>query len=212
LHDTKGKPGVRGQSGEEQIGADMKRLMMMLFVFVLFSTSAATAQDIMYGALGGAGFAYFDGVDSNGNVATESALGINLGVTSSYEYNDKIIIRGTIAYSTYFPSTDEFTGGAKVEYSIGDISIEADANYFINDNIYGIGGLGIHMASFSTTWSGWGPFLDGTYDSNDTKFGLHLGGGYKLNDKMAVEAKYILISDIPQIKISFVYWIGEFSF
>jgi hypothetical protein len=56
------------------------------------------------------------------------------------------------------------------------------------------------------TISGTG-FLDGTTtaDDSETKFGLHVGAGYKLNDMMAVEAKYIMISDVPQFRASFIY-------
>lgn len=194
----------------------MKRFSWVVLAGLVFLTSSAFAQDITYGVIGGLGSSFFDGYDQNDGLVTKTAMGINLGVTGAYEYKDNIILRGTIAYSKYFPGSDSFDWG-KFDYTVGDLSIELDANYYFNDKVYGIAGTGTHMLSYKIDYTydpnyywGWGG--SGTYDWGTTNFGLHLGAGYKLNDKLAVEAKYILVSDIPQLKVSAVYYLGTYSF
>jgi len=182
------------------------------FVALILLSSSTLAQDVDYGIIGGLGFSFFDGYDENAGVITKVAPGINLGATGSFEYKDNIFLRGTIAYSKYFAAADEFTGGYKIDYSVSDFALEGDANYYINDNMYGIAGIGIHMVTYSVEWTGWGYWFDGTYDYGETKIGLHVGGGYKLSDQLAVEAKYILVGDVPQLKVSAVYYLGTYSF
>lgn len=194
----------------------MKKLLVVAMMFTLVFAVSALAQDFGYGAFGGLGMITYDGVDENMAATSEMALGINLGGTVVFPFMNDMFIRGNVAYSSFFPGSDSFDlgGGATmdVDYSLGDFSFEGEVLYPVNDQIYAIGGLGMHMASIKAdvTFAGTG-FFDGTTtsDNGETKFGLHFGAGYKLNDMMSVEAKYIMISDVPQLRASFVYMLKE---
>ncbi len=181
------------------------RKVVLGVLFGMLIAASAMAGTIGYGAHGGLGMAMYDGYDGS-----NSDLGINLGVDGYKIINEKITANASIGFATFFVG-DEETATTKVSTTLRDIYLEGNCHYMFNDKMYGIAGLGIHMYTFEMDVESeitlWGTTVENNFttDSSETKIGITIGGGYILNEKMAVELKYGLISDISQIKATFCY-------
>jgi Outer membrane protein beta-barrel domain len=181
------------------------RNVVLGVLFGMFIAVSAMAGTIGYGAHGGLGMAMYDGFEGS-----NSDLGIHLGADAYKIINDKITANVSLGFATFFVGDEEFAT-ATVSTTLRDIYLEGNCHYMFNDKMYGIAGLGIHMYKFEmdveSEMTLWGTTVTNNYttDASETKIGITIGGGYILNEKMAVELKYGLISDISQLKATFCY-------
>lgn len=190
----------------------MKQFIIALVVVAL-AAPFAMAQGFGFGAHLGGGLAMYDGMEYNATTGmydetTQSKPGFHVGLSGEYPINDKIVVNANLGYA-YFLVDDEEGEGYSMSTTLNDIYVEVDGNYYFNDNFYGLAGLGIHnyTVKFETEvdLGAWGGVQTFETDDSEMKFGFDLGVGYDFNEKMSLEAKYGLISDISQLKVTFAY-------
>lgn len=199
---------VHNLTGEKS----MKRIILTAVVLTLLAAPAAHAQ-LGYGVHVGGAFASYTGLDEDLNEVDELAPGFNLGATVTYDLTDVIsefyevegfFARANVGYANFMPANDEFDIFGTTytfEYSLAAIYIEVLAQYYVNENVYGMLGLGTMPYSFDATVS---PSIIGFVGADsETKTGPVIGAGFKFSDKLAVEA----LAGNSHLRVDLVYMI-----
>ena len=127
-------------------------------------------------------------------------MGFGGGVGAALPINDALTVRAQAGY-THFLGTSI----GDLDYSYGLIPIIALAEYQFTPDVpfYAMGGVGLTMARASVSGKVLG--IDFDESTTDSEFGIHAGGGYHLNDQMALEARYNIVGDLDYASVHFLY-------
>jgi hypothetical protein len=179
----------------------MRKIMLVLFILA-FSAGSAMALDMAAKSF------YVQGVFSlpTGNFGDFAGNGFGGGVGISVPQDDRLSFRGEVSY-LFFGGKSYDYGTYSWDYSYSMIPLVALAEYtFVPDSpAYGLGGAGLFMSRWSV--EGKEPITDYSFDTSDssTDFGICLGGGFNVNEKLSVEGRYNIISDANQLTINGIY-------
>jgi len=156
-------------------------LSIIAFLIFMFSGIAenAEAQTVEGDIKVGAGLVFGSGVGFGDDL--DNDLGIR--VDGSYMFTEEI--RGAADFTFFFPKSE---GGG--EATVWELNF--NGHYlFINDesmNVYGLAGINITGLNLDVDTGGFG-----TFSSNDSEFGLNIGGGAEFDVDFAMlfgEAKF----------------------
>lgn len=174
----------------------MRRFVILAAIAALAFSSVASAQ-LAFGIHGTASFASYSNYDENLNEVTSWAPGFSLGATVTYDLTDfataiydkteKFLVRGNVGYSMFNPASDEYDiFGTKFtfDYTLSALYIEALAQYYVNEKVYGMLGLGIMPYMMDVTVT---PTIGAVTAEGETKVGPIIGAGYQLNDHIGLE-------------------------
>ena len=158
----------------------MKKII--LSIAAVFAFGFANAQDVKYGAKAGLNIS---------NISTDGAsslLAFHLGGFAELKLNDKFAVQPELLYSAQ---------GAKVggvDFNLNYINIPVMAKYYVADAISIEVGpqIGFLMSAKADG-------VDVKEFFSSTDFGLNLGGGYNLNEKMSLGLRYNMgLSDVEK--------------
>ena len=158
----------------------MKKII--LSIAAVFAFGFANAQDVKYGAKAGLNMS---------NISTDGAsslLAFHLGGFAELKLNDKFAVQPELLYSAQ---------GAKVggvDFNLNYINIPVMAKYYVADAISIEVGpqIGFLMSAKADG-------VDVKEFFSSTDFGLNLGGGYNLNEKMSLGLRYNMgLSDVEK--------------
>jgi opacity protein-like surface antigen len=179
------------------------------FVFlIVFSVQASYAQEFGASLVVGANFSQVDGDQMGGY----NKLGLNSGIAISRKVNNEWTASFEILYamkgSKKVIDPDNFEPYLKLSYHYVEVPLLA--RYSFTDKINFFGGPSIGVNVFNQRDD------NGIVTSEEglttTEIGLHLGGNYKITDKMALELRhaYSLLSvrDYPII-VNGPTWFGR---
>lgn len=173
----------------------MRKLALALLILAL-GAGAASAMDMAARTF------YIHGIFSlpTGDFGDTAGNGFGGGVGIKVPHDDRLSFRGEVGY-IMFSGKDFEILTETYEYSWSQIPIVALAEYQFNPDspIYGLGGAGFHIFSLSLD-----PDLPGVDDSS-TEFGVTLGGGFRINERLSGEARYNVISDANQFTVNVVF-------
>jgi opacity protein-like surface antigen len=179
----------------------MRKLALALLVLAL-SAGAASAMDMAARTF------YIHGIFSlpTGDFGDVAGNGFGGGVGISVPHNDMLNFRGEVGYVIFGGQTLDF-GTESLDYSYSMIPIVALAEYHFDPDtpLYGLGGAGLFMSRASV--EGKDPFTGEDFDDSEssTDFGISLGGGFRINEQLAGEMRYNVISDANQLTVGVVY-------
>lgn len=174
----------------------MRKLALALLILAL-SAGAASAMDMAARTF------YIHGIFSlpTGDFGDWAGNGFGGGVGIKVPHDDRLSFRGEVGYIMFAGKDFEFLDET-IEYSWSQIPIVALAEYQFNPDspIYGLGGAGFHIFSLSVD-----PEPEYPYDDSSTEFGVTLGGGFRINERLSGEARYNIISDANQLTVNVVF-------
>jgi len=128
--------------------------------------------------------------------------GFGGGVGMVVPHTDELTFRGEVSYLTWGTDSDFF--GADYDVSASGVPVLVLAQYNLEDNpFYLLGGVGLAFMSVKVEYSG--PFGSGSASDGSTEFGLVAGGGYAVNEQIAIEGRFNLISDANHLTVGGVY-------
>jgi len=171
----------------------MKKL---LFISILLIASMGLkAQESHFGAKLGLGFTSLNTPNSS-NSNAKSKLGVNVGAVAEFMLSDQFAIAPELLYSTLGQSYKWQYEGDNWEdnYASSYLQIPVMARYYVNDNLYLNGGIQLGLLLSATDTE----ILNGHSHSENVKsqlestdFGFGIGGGYKLENGLFFDARYI---------------------
>jgi len=150
------------------------------------------AQESHFGAKLGLGFTS----TTPSSAKAKSRLGINIGAVAEFMLSDQFSIAPELLYATLGQNYKWQYEGDNWEdnYALSYLQIPVLARYYVNENIYLNGGLQLGLLLSATNTE----ILNGHSHSeniksqlNSTDFGFALGGGYKLENGLFFDARYI---------------------
>ena len=161
----------------------MKKII--LTAAAVFAFSFANAQDVKFGAKAGLNISSITGDDTE---ELSSKIGFQVGGFAEIKISDKFAIQPELLYSA---QGAKFDGG---NLNLNYINIPVMAKYYVADAFSLEAGpqLGFLMSAKADG-------KDVKDGFNSTDFGLNLGAGYDLNEKMSLGLRYnIGLSDIEK--------------
>lgn len=142
-----------------------------------------------------------------GNFGDIAGTGFGGGLGMNVPYSELMSFRAEAGYLMY--GKKDF---GLVEYSMAMIPIVALAQYRmkVEDPYYLLGGAGITIvkSSFDTPpveYLGVTISEGGSFDESSSEFTLTVGGGYDVNEQLAIEGRYHIISDTSYLSVHGVY-------
>jgi len=137
-----------------------------------------------------------------GDFGDVAGTGFGGGIRGAMPYSEVLTLRGEVGYIHF---GGESFGDWDYQYALIPFVVLAEYQFTSGSPVYGLGGLGMTMARFSYEW--YNPWTDEDEDDtdSDTEFGIHVGGGYHLNEQMTVEGRYNIVSDLDYLSVHFLY-------
>lgn len=141
-----------------------------------------------------------------GDFGDVAGTGFGGGVGMVVPYSELLSFRGEAAYIIY--------GGEDVgtySWDFGMIPFTVLGEYHMTEDspAYFLGGVGLTMVRSSWEYSYTDPFTGQTVsadeDDSSSEFTLSLGGGYEVNEQIAVEGRFNIISDTNYISVHGTY-------
>lgn len=159
----------------------MKKLILTLS-FLSFIT-LSNAQDFSYGALGGISISNITGDATSGN---SSKLSFSLGGFLEYQFNDKFGVQPELRYINVGAKSKMY--GQKVNLNYSYIALPIVGKYYINDKFSANFGPQVAFnIGAKAKADGESESLD---DVSGVDFGLLIGGGYNITEKIFVDLRY----------------------
>ena len=158
----------------------MKKIILSIAAVLAFGF--ANAQDVKYGAKAGLNMS---SISTDG---ASSLLAFHLGGFAEIKINPKFAVQPELLYSA---QGAKFTGG---DLNLNYINIPVMAKYYVADAISIEVGpqIGFLMSAKADG-------VDVKEFFSSTDFGLNLGGGYNLNEKMSLGLRYNMgLSDVEK--------------
>ena len=160
----------------------MKKII--LTAAAVFAFSFANAQDAKYGVKGGLNMA------SNSEDGASSIVAIHLGGFAEFKINDKFAVQPELIYSAQGANISDM--GVSTTFNLNYINIPVMAKYYVADAFSLEAGPQIGFLMSAKAGS-----LDVKELCNSTDFGINLGAGYDLNEKMTLGFRYNMgMSDV----------------
>ncbi len=160
----------------------MKKII--LTAVAVFAFSFANAQDAKYGVKGGLNMA------SNSEDGASSLVAIHLGGFAEFKINDKFAVQPELIYSAQGAKFSD--AGVSTTFNLNYINIPVMAKYYVADAFSLEAGPQIGFLMSAKNGS-----LDYKEFCNSTDFGINLGAGYDLNEKMTLGFRYNMgMSDV----------------
>lgn len=125
-------------------------------------------------------------------------MGFGGGVGMHVPHNEQMSFRGEVSYIYYGTDSDFF--GDDYDVSANSIPILALVQYNMTDSpFYLVGGLGFVMQTVDVEYNG--AFGSFSSDDSSTELGLVAGAGYAVNEKLAIEGRFSLVSDANSLNV-----------
>jgi len=177
----------------------MKKTIKTLVIAggLLFASNFATGQDLTFGAKGGLNYSMLTGGVSDGN-----GLGFHVGGIASYDFSDKMGLRGELLFSTRaLSSTEEIEiidSKIKTSSTPSFVAIPVLFNYSF-DKISLMAGpqfsiLVSYKAEVETTIASLDPVtaeVEGTDGLRSFSVDFALGAEYSVSDNVGVSLRYV---------------------
>lgn len=177
----------------------MKKTIKTLVIAggLLFASNFATGQDLTFGAKGGLNYSMLTGGVSDGN-----GLGFHLGGIASYDFSDKMGLRGELLFSTRALSSTEkveiIDSKIKTSSTPSFVAIPVLFNYSF-DKISLMAGpqfsiLASYKAEVETTIASLDPVtaeVEGTDGLRSFSVDFALGAEYSVSDNVGVSLRYV---------------------
>jgi hypothetical protein len=177
--------------------------VVMVVTFVNAQDKRSSSNEIEFGLKGGLNFSNFSGDGS-----PTMKVGINLGFFGEYKVNEKFAIQPELLYSTqgtnlkyyYEESTETY------DFELAYINIPIMAKYYVSEkfSLYAGPQFGFLLSANVDYYY---EDIDGSFEgSEDNKkyfnsidYGLNLGVGYCINNKLALDLRYnIGLNDVEK--------------
>ena len=164
---------------------------------LLFASNFATGQDLTFGAKGGLNYSMVTGDGAEGN-----GLGFHVGGIASYDFSDKMGLRGELLFSTRaLSSTEEIEiidSKIKTSSTPSFVAIPVLFNYSF-DKISLMAGpqfsiLASYKAEVETTIASLDPVtaeVEGTDGLRSFSVDFALGAEYSVSDNVGVSLRYV---------------------
>ena len=172
----------------------MKKVVLLFLIS--FSFAFNYAQEISYGLKAGLNVAKLNFSDADANEVYDSRMALHFGAVVEFSFSDKFSVEPEILYSSVGTKAD--MGGMEAKLADDEIMIVADyltipvmAKYYVAEGFSINAGpqIGFLLSAKIKT-------NDETVDMKDefesTDFGLGLGAGYKMENGLFFDARYVL--------------------
>lgn len=138
-----------------------------------------------------------------GDFGDIAKFGFGAGLGLMVPHNEALAFRGEASFLYYL---DDVEGD--VDVTLWQVPVQFFAQYtFPNSQFYGLGGLGLSFNHAESSYEV--QTLGGTVkrDASDTEteVALSFGGGYQIDEKIGLEARFNIVSDANSLSAHFGY-------
>ena len=139
-----------------------------------------------------------------GDFGDMAGTGFGAGLGMTVPYSELLNFRGEFGYIMY--GGKDF-GVYEYTFSMIPITVLGEYHMTADSPAYFLGGLGLTMVR--SNWKGSYDILGTTYsvdeDESSSEIGFTLGGGYQVNEQVAIEGRINMISDSNYLSIHGTY-------
>lgn len=180
----------------------MRKLVVSVILMLLVAGSAFAQLDFEAKSFYAQGLLTLP----TGDFGDAAGTGFGGGIGMTVPYSELLSFRGEISYVMY--GSKDF-GDYEWSYSMIPFDVLAQYRMKAEDPYFLLGGLGLTMLSFDAEYTG--EVIPGfeayytDYDDSSTEFTLILGGGFDVNEQIAIEGRLNIVSDANFISVHGTY-------
>lgn len=181
----------------------MRKLVISVFLMLLVAGSAFAQLDFEAKSFYAQGMLTLP----SGDWGDAAGTGFGGGVGMTVPYSELLSFRGEISYVMY--AGKDF-GDYEFSYSMIPVAVLGQYRMKAEDQYFLLGGLGMTSVKFDAEYTGeviegFESFYGGDYDYSSTEFTLILGGGFDLNEQVALEGRFNMVSDANFLSVHGTY-------